>query len=77
MLLACRRVAHLLTDYQEHALARPVASSVSRHLANCDACATYLAQIDATVAALTCLPPEPAPAALHRELALTLASEFR
>lgn len=50
--LACSDVVELVTDYIEGALPPDVADRVAAHLADCDACTTYLEQIEQTSAAL-------------------------
>ena len=72
--LTCREFVELVTDYLEHALGKSSADRVREHLLRCQWCATYLDQMNVTVAALRTLPPEPVPDALHRLIAAALGS---
>ena len=47
--LTCHEVVELITDYLEGALPRRVRRRVEAHLAVCDACAAYLAQMRETI----------------------------
>jgi len=57
--VVCRELVELVTNYLDGALDPAVAAAVERHLADCDACTEYLAQIDATAAATGRLPTRP------------------
>ena len=56
--LACRQVVELVNDYLEGALDPAVAAKFEAHIADCDACATYLEQIRETVTLAGRLEPE-------------------
>ena len=47
--LTCHEVVELITDYLEGALSRKVRRRVEAHLAVCDACTAYLAQMRDTI----------------------------
>lgn len=49
--LVCREAVELMSDYVEGALTRRDRRRLERHLAGCDACTAYLAQLRATIAA--------------------------
>ena len=61
--VTCRQFVELVTDYFEGALDARTLSQVEEHLVMCDWCVTYLAQMQATIAALEQLaattPPDP------------------
>jgi anti-sigma factor RsiW len=57
--LACRELVELVTDYLDGALAPEVTDAVEQHLRECDACAEYLRQIEATIAVTGHLPVTP------------------
>ena len=50
--LTCRHVVELVTGYLEGTLSWRERRRVERHLADCEACAAYLDQMRATLAAL-------------------------
>jgi anti-sigma factor RsiW len=56
--LACRELVELVTDYLDGTLDPATAAAVERHLRECDACAEYLDQMRATIAATEHLPVE-------------------
>lgn len=66
--LVCRQAVELMTDYLEGALAPLERARFESHLAGCDACTAYLAQMRATIAALGHLPPDSLPPAVRNEL---------
>jgi anti-sigma factor RsiW len=72
MQLTCQEFVELVTAYFERALDDPTMDRVEEHLALCDSCTAYAEQMDATVAALRTLPPEPIPDELHRAIAAAL-----
>jgi hypothetical protein len=72
--LTCREFVELVTDYREDALGKSSADRVREHLLRCEGCATYLDQMNVTVAALRMLPSDSAPDTLHRLLASALGS---
>ncbi|HVB70624.1 MAG TPA: zf-HC2 domain-containing protein [Acidimicrobiales bacterium] len=49
--LVCRQAVELMSDYVDGGLSRRDRHRLERHLANCDACTEYLAQLRATIAA--------------------------
>jgi hypothetical protein len=72
--LTCREFVELVTDYLEDALGESSADRVREHRLHCEWCATYLAQMNFTVAALRTLPLEPVPDTLHQLVAAALGS---
>ncbi|HET7487038.1 MAG TPA: zf-HC2 domain-containing protein [Acidimicrobiales bacterium] len=66
--LVCRQAVELLTDWLEGALEPAEAARFEAHLAACDACTAYLAQIRDLLEALGHLPPERLPPAVLDEL---------
>jgi len=48
--LVCQQVVELVTDYLEGALHPAARRRFERHLAGCEHCTEYLAQISATIA---------------------------
>jgi anti-sigma factor RsiW len=48
--LSCQELVELVTDYLEGALSREDVARFEAHLAACPGCATYLAQVEATIA---------------------------
>jgi anti-sigma factor RsiW len=48
--LVCQQAVELVTDYLEGALSRADHRRFEKHLARCDGCTEYLAQIRATIA---------------------------
>jgi len=61
--VACRELVELLTDYLEGALPPDEVATIDAHLADCDACRTYLDQLRATMTALGTVPVETVSAA--------------
>ncbi|HKD75733.1 MAG TPA: zf-HC2 domain-containing protein [Ktedonobacterales bacterium] len=57
-MLTCQELVELITDYQDGTLAPEERRRFDEHLAVCDACREYVAQIGLTVRALGALPPE-------------------
>jgi anti-sigma factor RsiW len=47
--LTCQELVELVTDYLEDALPAPERARFEAHVAGCEACATYLAQMRATI----------------------------
>jgi len=66
--MTCRQVVELMTDYLEEALSPIDRARFEEHIATCDGCHTYLAQLRRTRAILGRLTDEPVPASLEREL---------
>ena len=54
----CAEVVELLTDYLEGALEDPVRAEIEAHLALCEGCDTYLAQMRSTIESLGHVPVE-------------------
>ena len=48
--MTCRRATELMTDYLEGVLTEPDRARFEAHLADCDGCTAYLAQMRATIA---------------------------
>jgi predicted anti-sigma-YlaC factor YlaD len=61
--VVCREFAELATDYLDGAMPDETLELVEEHLAMCDWCRDYLAQIETTVAAVAAEPPDAAPVA--------------
>jgi anti-sigma factor RsiW len=56
--LVCRQAVALMTDYLEGALSRSARSRLERHLAACDGCDEYLAQMRTTIRVLGRIEPD-------------------
>jgi anti-sigma factor RsiW len=56
--VSCREAVELVTDYLEDALSARDRRRLERHLAKCDGCAGYLAQVRAVVVATGAVGPE-------------------
>ena len=56
--LVCREAVELVTDYLEGALSSRERARFEAHLAQCPHCREYLAQIEATIAAMGRVEPE-------------------
>ena len=54
--LTCREVVELVTDYLEGALSGRDRRRFERHIAGCDGCTTYLAQMRLAIEALGRVP---------------------
>jgi anti-sigma factor RsiW len=59
--LVCRDAVELVSDFLDGTLSRRDRRRLEKHLAACDACQAYLAQIRATVAASGHVGPEDLP----------------
>lgn len=70
--LECRELVELVTAYLDGALSPEAEQQVVEHLAGCDGCSAYLAQIETTVGQLAQLAPEP----LDKTMAQTLLATF-
>ena len=76
--LTCREVVELSSDYLDGALHAATIARVAAHTGGCGGCATYLAQIQATVATLDGLAVDAvAVDALRPEAAAGLLDAFR
>ena len=47
--IACRELVELVTDYLEGALSPELQARFENHIAGCDGCTTYLAQMRETI----------------------------
>jgi anti-sigma factor RsiW len=66
--MTCRQVVELMTDYLEGALSGADRARFEDHIAGCDGCRAYLAQLSTTRRVLSKLADEPIPADLQVEL---------
>jgi anti-sigma factor RsiW len=64
----CRQVVELMTDYLEGALSAVERSRFEDHIAGCDGCRAYLAQLQTARRIMGRLADEPVPAAVEKEL---------
>lgn len=64
----CRGVVEIVTDYLEGALAPGDTEIVDRHLATCEGCRRYLAQMRSTIAALGRLRDDDVPDEMRKTL---------
>lgn len=64
----CRQVVELMTDYLEGALSSVEHSRFEDHIAGCDGCRAYLAQLRMTRKIMGRLGDEPVPQAIEKEL---------
>jgi anti-sigma factor RsiW len=69
----CADVVELVTDYLEGVLDDATVAEIDAHLALCDGCSTYLAQMRETIVVTGHLPPE----ALTSEATADLVAAFR
>jgi anti-sigma factor RsiW len=56
--MKCKELVELITEYLEGDLGAVDRERFERHIAGCDACTTYLAQMRQTISALGRIPPE-------------------
>jgi anti-sigma factor RsiW len=66
--MTCREVVELMTDYLEGALSVHDRARFEEHIAGCDGCTAYLAQLRITMSAVGRLANEPMPEPVEREL---------
>ena len=66
--MTCRQVVQLLTDYLDGALSEADRARVEEHLAGCDACTAFLAQLRTTGRIVAGLAAVEVPAALRADL---------
>jgi anti-sigma factor RsiW len=66
--MTCRQVVELMTDYLEGALSPSDRARFEEHLAGCDGCHAFLAQLRITRRVLGRLADEPIPDPVQREL---------
>lgn len=64
----CRQVVELMTDYLEGTLSAADRARFEEHIAGCDGCRAYLAQMRATRRIIGRLAEEPIPEPVEREL---------
>ncbi len=64
----CRQVVELMTDYLEGALSAVERARFEDHIAGCDGCRAYLAQLRTARGIVGQLADEPVPAVVEREL---------
>jgi len=64
----CRQVVELMTDYIEGILPTDERARFEAHIAGCDGCRAYLAQMRTARKLTHTLADEPLPASLEREL---------
>jgi anti-sigma factor RsiW len=64
----CRQVVELMTDYLEGNLSAAERARFEEHIAGCDGCRAYLAQLQTTRMLLGTIADEPVPAAVERDL---------
>jgi anti-sigma factor RsiW len=69
----CAEVVELLTDYLEGTLEEPVRAEIEAHLALCEGCDTYLAQMRSTIGVLGHVPVE----SLTEQVRKDLVTAFR
>lgn len=66
--MTCREVVELMTDYLEGALSAVERARFEEHIAGCDGCTAYLAQLQTARRITGRLADEPIPAAVEKEL---------
>jgi anti-sigma factor RsiW len=66
--MTCRQVVELMTDYLEGALSAIDRARFEEHIAGCDGCTAYLAQLRTARRIMGRLADEPVPAAVEKEL---------
>ena len=71
--MPCRELVELITDYLEDRLSPTDRASFEAHLAECEACRTYLEQFQQTIRALGHLPED----VLSSEAREALLAAFR
>jgi anti-sigma factor RsiW len=66
--MTCQQVVQLLTDYLEGALSAADRARVDEHVAGCDGCTAFLAQLRTAGRVVAGLAAEEIPAALRADL---------
>jgi anti-sigma factor RsiW len=66
--MTCRQVVELMTEYLEGNLQARDRARFEEHIAGCDGCRAYLAQIRKTLDVLGRIADEPMPASVERDL---------
>ena len=69
--MTCRQVVELMTDYLEGSLSAADRARFEEHIAGCDGCRAYLAQLATTRRVLRTLADEPIPPDLEADLVKT------
>jgi anti-sigma factor RsiW len=69
----CQQAVELMSDYLDGSLSRRDRRRLEKHLAGCDACTAYLAQMRLTIAASGTITPDE----LSPEVLETLTDLFR
>jgi anti-sigma factor RsiW len=64
----CRQVVELMTDYLEGALSAIDRARFEEHIAGCDGCTAYLAQLRTARKIMGKLADEPVPVSVERDL---------
>jgi anti-sigma factor RsiW len=64
----CREVVELMTEYLEGTLSAGDRARFESHIAGCNGCQAYLAQLRTTLKVLGAMPDEPMPEPLKAEL---------
>ena len=66
--MRCQELVEVITGYLEGTMAGADVARFESHLAGCDACRAYLAQMRVTIAALGHLPPESLSPGVRRDI---------
>lgn len=66
--MTCRQVVELMTDYLEGNLPDRERARFEEHIAGCDGCRAYLAQLRTTREMVGRIADEPMPVSVEREL---------
>jgi anti-sigma factor RsiW len=66
--MTCRQVVELMTNYLEGALSAIDRARFEEHIAGCDGCTAYLAQLRTARRIMGRLADEPVPATVEKEL---------
>ena len=66
--MTCRQVVELMTDYLEGALSAADRARFEQHIADCDGCTAYLAQMRTAMLLMGKLAVEPIPEPVRNEL---------
>jgi anti-sigma factor RsiW len=69
--MTCRELVELVTDYLEGRLPAATREQVEEHLAACDGCTAYIAQMRVTLSVLGRIPEETIPVQARQELIAT------
>jgi anti-sigma factor RsiW len=66
--MTCRQVVELMTEYLEDALPAVERARFEEHIAGCNGCRAYLAQLQTARKIMGRLADEPVPAVVEKEL---------